>query len=279
MHGQPSVRRYVRSWHRTLAAGFAVILVGVTWALAAAGRSNEMGNITTLPAVILVSVGGSMIASGLVARLVATQVLGIDVREAIEALHSTSKFARSEQSVEITLSPQRDRVTIIAKHEFDVTARTTFPRTLPVTIYTDLSSAGGGFESVEVDDTAISGAELQNNVDIVQGKAQFSRRFFFNPGKKRHLVVVTYGEFQAVDRLIWTVEHISRDFSVRIYDHRMPIGTLDVKINHHRGGEVEVKPRRIASGTEIAFSFPGGVLPFQGFELRWGRVTPSTNSD
>jgi hypothetical protein len=210
-----------------------------------------------------------MIASALVARLVATQVFGIDVRDAIEALRGTSSLAREKQTLTVTLTREGDSIRVSRKHVFDLVASGNVPHRLLVSLYTEIGSGGGFHSIVEPDKTELKGEVLAQYVTLVEGKAQFAKRYLVRPGDKYRFVIEASALFRRDDRLIWTVEHISSDFAVWIVDQRAGEGCCDVKINHHRRLEIDVEEHDTPSGREMNFDFLGTVLPFQGFELSW----------
>jgi hypothetical protein len=264
------------SRQRTALLGFLVIALGAVAALAGPGHEHPVArDAFDLAGILGLGVGGSILASALVARLVARQVFGIDVGDAIEALRGTSALVRSQQSLEVRLSNAADGVRITAEHRFDLRSSRHYPRSLPFRLYTDVArwgDGGGGFDSVlEPGGEMLRGEALDRYVTLREGKAQFEKHYRFDPGKVSQFLVETYGHFRESDRLIWTVEHLSSDFRVRISDCRTTGGSVHVKVNHHRSQEIHdaIRCRDTPNGPVLEFSYLGEVLPFQGFELQW----------
>lgn len=264
----------MKSWQRILAAGVAVLLGGGLATILHTNPPHGLDeNALALVGVVGLGIGGSVIASALVARLVANQVFGIDIGDAVEALRGASTLTRANQQLEITLKRTGDEVHVVAQHRFDLLASAKYPRRLRFRLYTDAArwGSGGGFYSiVEPDNSVLAGSQLAPYVSEDEGKIEFSKMYTFHPGKPSHFEIETYGHFRRHDRLIWTVEHISSDFSVRVIDCRGE-GKASVKINHHRRSEIsdDSRERPTREGSVMDFAFLGEVLPFQGFELQW----------
>lgn len=210
-----------------------------------------------------------MLASALVAGLVTRQVLGVKIRDLVEALRGSSPLARKRQRLDIRIDRADQQIHVSAKHEFELESDSTFPRTIPVRIYTDVGS-DGGFDKVVVDGQTLDGPELANLVKPMEGKKQFEERYRFGAGQKHKFEIHTYGHFRIDDRLIWTVEQVSRDFTVSILDTRKAPQACKVKVNHHRSDEIDTETWHPShEGRDLKFDFLGEVLPYQGFELRW----------
>lgn len=273
----------MRSWQRILLVGTIVLLSG---GLATVLHTNPPHgldeNALALVGVVGLGIGGSVIASALVARLVANQVFGIDIGDAVEALRGASALTRANQQLEITLKRVGDEVHIVAQHRFDLFTSVKYPRRLRFRLYTDAArwGSGGGFESiVEPDNSVLAGPRLAPFTSEDEGKVEFNKMYTFHPRKPSHFEIETFAHFRRHDRLIWTVEHISSDFSVRIIDCRGE-GKASVKINHHRHSEISDNSRERSTheGSVIDFAFLGEVLPFQGFELQWSETAESGGS-
>lgn len=264
----------MRSWQRIFFTGAGVLIVGALLNIIYPDPpSGIVQHGVAVGSIIFIGIGGSVIASALVSRLIAKQVFGIDIGDAVEALRGTSPLTRANQTLEITLKRVDSEVHVVTRHRFDLFGSAKYPRRLPFSLYTDAArwGSGGGFYSiVEPDDTVLAGSELAKYVTNEEGKVEFRKMYMFRPGRPSHFEVETFGHFRRWDRLIWTVEHISSDFSVRILDRREE-GGVSVKINHHRRSEIsdDMKERRTKEGHVIELVFLGEVLPFQGFELQW----------
>jgi hypothetical protein len=267
------LRNRVRSWHRIVLVGAIFLLLGAGAAVRHANQAHGADqNAISLAGVVGLAIGCSMIASALVARLVSTQVFGLNVRDALEALRGASVLSREEQTLTVTLTMNGPDVRVVRKHEFDLVAGGIIPRRLQVSLYTDISLSGGFDCVIEPNDAQLTGADLIEHVRNVEGKAEFSKEYYFVPGRPRHFVFEASGEFSHNDRLIWTVEHISQDFAVRICDNRGAKGGCGVKINHHGRRDIRIHEHPTVDGVEMRFAVPSVVLPFQGFELWWRDV-------
>jgi hypothetical protein len=257
--------------------GVALLLTGAVATIAKPGNDHQFqSGFLTLIGVICIGVGGSALASALVARMVSRQVFGIDFGDAVEALRGASALVRSNQKLEILLERVGDGVRVTAEHRFDLTSARLFRQHLQFRLYTDIGRwcpDGGGFtQIVEPGGGVLSGDALSSHVRTTEGKAEFEKEYTFHPRRPESFVVETYGLFRSRDRLIWTVEHISRDFSVVIRDRRHAHGDVQVKVNHHRAPEIAkamAAPRDAGDGRIMEFAYLGEVLPYQGFELEW----------
>jgi hypothetical protein len=267
----------MRSWQRIAVVGSTLLVAGAVTTVARPGHHHEFQlGALTVASIIFVGIGGSVLASALVARMVARQVFGIDIGDAVEALRGTSALVRSSQNLEITIASVDGGVRVTAEHRFDLLSARLYPQRLPFRLYTDVARwgpDGGGFNSiVEPDGTVLDPESLRPHLHEIEGKAEFMKEYTFYPRRRAHFVVETYGLFRPSDRLIWTVEHISSDFAVRIRDTRGGDATVGVKVNHHRAAEITkamVPARDTGLGRIIEFTYLGEVLPYQGFELRW----------
>jgi hypothetical protein len=105
-------------------------------------------------------------------------------------------------------------------------------------------------------------------------KMRFERPYNFRAGEGNLFLVVTNGDFRFNDRLIWTVQHLSRDFKVVVEDRTNLIGDVRVKINHHREAETTIRPAHVGDVPTKRWEYVGDVLPFQGFELTWDFTPP-----
>ncbi len=264
----------MRSWQRILFIGICILVAGGVATVACASRPHGLiENSVGLAGIVGLGIGSSIVASVLVTRLVATQVFGLDIGDAVEALRGASALTRTNQSLEIKLERIGEEVHVSAQHRFDLLGASKYVRRLPFGLFTDAArwGSGGGFYSVvEPDGTVLDGSALDPHVYEQEGKIRFHKMYVFHPGKPSHFEVETFCHFRRGDRLIWTVEHISSDFSVRILDRRGE-GEASVKINHHRRSEItdDMKKRKTKEGPVIEFAYLGEVLPFQGFELQW----------
>jgi hypothetical protein len=266
----------MRSWQRVLVIGAWVSLVGAAASVLTPGVPHPaVPTAIAICAVTALGIGGSIVASAIVARIVATQVVGIDISEAVEALRGASTLTRSNQVLNIWLDIEGDEVRATAEHRFDLMGSSRYPRRLPLRLYTDVArwgSGGGFFSLIEPDGTQLQGEALADHVRKTNGGAQFEKAYTFRRGVPATFVIHTFGSFRRSDRLIWTVEHISSDFSIRILDRRgVATGRVSVKVNHHRAGEImaNMQPRETPEGPLLEFTCLGEVLPYQGFELQW----------
>jgi hypothetical protein len=264
----------MRSWQRVLLVGACILVAGaVATSTCARDPHGLLESAIAIVGIVGLGIGGSIVASALVARLVANQVFGIDIGDAVEALRGASSLTRANQSVEITLRRVDDEVHINAQHRFDLLSSSKFVRHLSFSLYTDVvrgNPSGGFYSIVEPGEAVLTDETLKKYLSREEGKVQFKKLYAFHPGKPSRFEVETFGYFRRDDRLIWTVEHISSDFTVRILDLRGE-GKTSIEINHHRRSEIvdDMKERQTKEGRVIEFAYQGEVLPFQGFELQW----------
>jgi hypothetical protein len=264
----------MRSWQRALALGASLLLAGAAATFVYGVETHgARQTLTDVLGVLLVGVGGSLLATGLVARLVSNQVFGIDVTAALEALRGTSYLARANQTLTITLEVDDGDVLATGKHEFDVLLSSRLAQLEWLSLYTDVGSDGGFVSVKEPDGHVLAGIDLtKDHVAKVEGnKSRFSKKYLFQHDKPARFVVQTFGRFRLSDRLIWTVEHISKDFTVHIVDRRGTRSPACVKVNHHRQEAIDGSKRthETPQGFELVVDYLGEVLPYQGFELQW----------
>ena len=275
----------MRSTTRIILAGSIVLVFGALTSALENSADPFPGTTTTrVVGAILLGLGASLLASGVAARLISNQVVGLDIAEAIEALRGTSPLVRSNQTIEITLRAKDSTISAKAEHRFEVLSSFNRRRSITLRLYTDVARWGsdGGFSCVvEPDGTALRDEDLGHFVREVSGRPQFEKTYNFRPGVPEGLVVETFAAFRLRDRLIWTIEQISRDLRVRVNDYTGLEGQVDVKINHHRSREISEGIRRRTSrdGQVSEFAFIGAVLPYQGFELQWEYRIPATKSE
>jgi hypothetical protein len=189
-----------------------------------------------------ISVGASLLATAVATHLVSRHVFGVDVTEAIEALRGTSRFSRSEQTVDITLDRIGDKIRVEAAHSFTVHVSGHHSSLLPFTIYTDVGSWGadGGFLSVRgPDGLVLTDDDLRKHTVERSGKVQFHCDYQFSPSSPPRFEIVTYGTFRCIDRLIWTVEQVSSDFKLTVRNRVGNQDKLNAKINHHREAQIK----------------------------------------
>lgn len=263
----------MRSWQRAIALGGSLLLAGAIATFIAGSETNAAGQTSIdVAGILLVGVGGSLLATGLVSRLVSNHVFGIDVAAALEALRGASPLARSKQTLTVELTVVDGLVLATGKHEFDLEPSSRLPLPHDLSLYTDVGSSGGGFFSItEPNGNVLSGEKLDSSVQPHEGKQRFTKQYWFWHGHPSKFIVQTYARFRTTDRLIWTVEHISSDFELRIHDKRGSVKHACVKINHHRCEHIDRDNiRRMPDGGwEIVIDYLGEVLPYQGFELQW----------
>lgn len=263
------------STSRVIVAGCVGIILGSIAAVSEGIADPFPGKtFTKLMAAIFLGLGASLVASGLAARLISNQVVGLDFGEALEALRGSSPVTRSNQTIEITLRAAGDVIEVKAEHRFDLVSSFRRTRRLPLRMYTDVGrwGAAGGFACVvEPDGNSLRGELLTPFVKEVAGKPQFEKVFDFRPGRPESFIAETYATFRLTDRLIWTIEHISRDLKLRVNDYSRLTGDVDIKVNHHRSREITdaIRVRNARDGTVREVDFVSELLPYQGFELQW----------
>jgi hypothetical protein len=168
---------------------------------------------------------------------------------------------RQRQSLEITLERKGEEVLVLARHRFELYGSALYVRRVRFSLYTDAGRWGrdGGFSSVrEPDDTVLMLERLDTLVTRSEGKEESSTPIRSTRASLPLLRSELFAVFRRTDRLIWTVEHISSDFSVLVFDRRGE-GRAHVKINHHRHREIagDISRRCAQVGEVIAFTFLG----------------------
>jgi hypothetical protein len=222
-----------------------------------------------------------MIAS-VFASLLARQVVGVDLSEVVEALRGASPVTRKRQSLEITLERKGEEVLVLARHRFELYGSAPYVRRVSFSLYTDAGRWGrdGGFSSVREPNGAVLTLEqLDPLVTRSEGKEEFSNIYTVHPRKPSSFEIETFAVFRRTDRLIWTVEHISSDFSVLVFDRRGE-GRAHVKINHHRHREIasDISRRCAQVGEVIPFTFLGPVLPFRASNCAGTQENPGRSA-
>ena len=266
----------MRSWQRVSLLGAGVLVVGAVLQVGTHDlRSGFLHDAGTVSVVVVLGIGASMIASALVTRLVASHVFGLDVADAVEALRGASPLTRSDQTITIYLDVVGDQVLVVAEHPFALHAAAPFPHKERFHLYTDRVPWGSdaGFRFVlEPNGNVLKDEALAACVSLSDDrrKWQFRKEYRFSPREPSKFVIETFGCFRLSDRLIWTVEQISSDFTLRVVDRREPAGWLCVRVNHHRANDVVRSERPTNGWTMRCVEFRGEVLPYQGFELQWG---------
>jgi hypothetical protein len=230
-----------------------------------------------LAVVSLTGVGASILATGLTSWLITRHLAGIDVTAIVQALADISGFVRSDHSLELVFSLNKDgSVRITGEHAFTLMNHRGRWARKKFAIYTDLGSWNkrGGFESVvEPGGNVLQHEALAACMSEINGKTYFIKSYNINPRSSASFRFNTYGNYRRVDRLIWTVQDLSTDFYVRIVNNTGIKGAILIKVNHHR--ELEILERlttlsKKSDGQEvIIIDFNCDVLPYQGFEVMW----------
>lgn len=262
--------------------GGALILMGATAKALESGTKIPGEWTLELLAIVVIGIGGSLIASGLATRLITEHFFGLDIREAIEALRGASAVYRSNQTVQLTLVPHDEDIYVTAEHSFDLHSLTREARPT-LRLYSSVVkwASKGDFDFVtQPDRTTLRGEELRPYLRDFAGKPLFERAYSLRGGAPQSFVIGTYGWYRTSDRLAWTVDHISKDFRVRVNNYTRLPGAMNVRINHHREREItsDMMPRSSQEGEVIEFSFLGEVLPYQDFELQWSFVRQAPDS-
>lgn len=259
--------------------GSAALVMGGICAAANAATTPFTGALD-FGTVTMVGVGGSLLASGLAARLIAEHVFGLDLGDAVEALRGTSDVYRSKQSLTLTLSARNGMIYLSAEQRFDLHALGHPSRQHTLRLYSNVVRwrVDGEFDYVtEPDRTTLRGPALLPFLGELAGKPQFEKTYAVTAAAPHTFVVGTNAYYRFSDRLAWTVDNISKDFQVRINDYTGLAGSVDVRINHHRERQIteNIVRRSSQEGNVIEFSFLGDVLPFQGFEVQWHYAGPA----
>jgi hypothetical protein len=250
--------------------GLIIMLMGLIFLALDSQRLN-------LLVVPLTGVGASILATGLTSWLVTRHFTGVNVPAIVQALSDSSTFIRTNHSLELVFSLSgTDAVSVSGEHAFTLVnqrgrrARKTFA------IYTDLGSWNrcGGFEAVvEPTGNVLLHKALEDCIVESHGKTYFSKCYDVNSKSSASFQFNTFGNYRRVDRLIWTVQDLSTDFSVKIVNNTGIKNAFLVKINHHRERDILERIKVLSRNEEgqevIILDFNCDVLPYQGFEVMW----------
>lgn len=227
--------------------------------------------------VTLTGVGGSVLATGLSNWLITKHYVGVDVTSIVQALTSNSKFIRKDQNLEIGfMLNSNNEVVINGEHRFTLCNQGARRSKKSFELYTDLGSwnNSGGFKAViEPSGTVLQNKSLETFLHEENGKIYFKNSYDINSMSTASFLFKTFGNYRRVDRLIWTVQDISTDFSVRIVNNTGIKKAFVIKVNHHKEKEI-LKRVKIINDTGdsqevIIIDFNCEVLPYQGFEIMW----------
>lgn len=225
-----------------------------------------------LVATPLISVGASVLSTGLVNFALTNRLRPLPIGSIVEALGKRIEFMRMNQVAIITFSTEGNRVRLDKLHRYSLRNPSVFPRTRKVEMYTPAATSGpsGGFALViEPDGTQLEGDALGELVTYRNGKYIFSKTYRLQPGDGNTFEFRSYEYFRMRDRLSWTVQDLSDDFRVRIINQTGVPNAFEIQIKHHHEKEIIEAIKPIESAGETQFEFNSELLPYQGFDVIW----------
>ena len=186
---------------------------------------------------------------------------------------------RKKHTLELTMEydKKKNDIKISGVHRYRLHNNSLDGTPKPLEIYTDLGRQGdpksGGFNKAIIDGRTIEDDELeglQTHVrELDKVKACFCCDLEEQPCGYNTVEFHTYGYYRLKDRLIWTVQDFSENFTITVNNSTGFPSHIWFKINHinedkiHRSIKYpKEKPIRI-------IDFKSVVLPYQGFEMTW----------
>jgi hypothetical protein len=251
--------------------GLIILLVGLIFV----GMDVNKYQMYVIP---LTGIGASILSTAVVNAILNVKLKDVLIKSVMSALQDKTKFIRHAHSLELRLSREENEIKVIAQHEFTLHNNSKlFKAIKKMAIYTDVgnfSQQRGGFESVEEPSGfKLSGEELKRQTVNENGKLYFRKDYTILPDGQARFGFTTYGYYRMVDRLIWTIQDLATDFSVKIINATGSQNCIRVKINHHNEEEImeRIHPywNKEEKREEIRFDFNSEILPYQGFELIW----------
>jgi hypothetical protein len=254
--------------------GLVILLVGLIFV----GMDNDKFQMYILP---LTGVGASVLSTAVVNAILNVKMKDILIKSIMTALQEKTQFIRDNHSLELRLYQEGNEIKVVGQHEFTLHNQSKFFKAVKkMEIYTDVGSFNhrkGGFDSIqEPSGFQLSGEELKNQITHENGKKYFKKNYTILPDGKARFEFTTFGYYRLIDRMIWTVQDLSTDFSVKIINLTGIQNCMRVKINHHKEADIinahnQMKPywNDGDKREEIRFDFNSEILPYQGFELLW----------
>lgn len=226
----------------------------------------------------LFTAGISMVAIDITSLINDTEPTNKVVEKAYQNLKRNTKIVRDNQRLKIfmTYDNSIDMIVISAFQEFDLKNANNyhlFKFDNIFTIYTDIGRSSknnsDGFQQVKIENEVLSGKQLRTFLreDKDKAKTYFTKPIQILQKKSLHFEISTEGYYNLNDQLIWTVQNLSEDFDVQIYDKTNLKSDIKIKINHHN--EDKILPHYDEKSKEYYFNFNSEILPYQGFELMW----------
>jgi hypothetical protein len=251
-----------------------VILLPVGLAIMVSGLIFQHIQVIGLP---LVGIGGSILATVIVNWIIMRQWRGLPILQIAEAMAHNTQAIRTRQHAELTFFVDEDksRIMVEKRHNYSLWNPNFFPLHSTITMFTDASSLMhgdlGGFKKVEgPDGMVLEGKALKKCITDEPGKHTFLKRYELKPGDQNEFEFVSFDYYRLYDRLIWTVQNLSNDFTVRLINKTNHPNQFKIKINHHREKEIlsTMKKEEDCLG-EKCFKFNSYILPYQSFEIMW----------
>ena len=229
---------------------------------------------TEVVAIPLTGIGGSILATAVVNWILTRRFESIPINSIVEALAQKTQFMRTQHEVELIFTIKNDKLHLEKRHKYNLHNPSRFRRSRTISMFTDAPTSNpnsfAGFQLVvEPDGTQLEGDLISTHISHQDGKYVFSKTYDLQPGDGNSFEFRSHDTYRLTDRLIWTVQDISDNFTVRIINHTRFDNPFTVKINHHREKEIVEQMKRLDSASEIMFQFNCEILPYQGFEIMW----------
>lgn len=235
---------------------------------------------------IIIGIGTSTFSAVIVTKIVTPDVGAIPVSNIIEALSEKTKFIRTEQTAVLTFKICGDYIKVEKRHEYKLKNPRDRDLYHTVSMYTDkspdesLPSVGLTYISGS-DEKTFNSDELENGgfIKKIDGKWVFNREYLIRHRNDNKFVFCSTQYYRLTDRLIWTIEELSRDFKVTIFNLTDNKDPFYIKINHHQEKIIRGKIKSIGIEGNKEFRFDSEILPYQGFEIMWDLAQSSAESE
>ena len=268
-----------------ITAGCWGVVVGVLLKL----YTDDNFKLMQLPPDSLLNISLAVLSTGLTNLLLKIKLDKMPLDMVSDALSDRTDLIRKNHSLTLNFVQEGEKVHLTKEHKFILKNPSSRTIRKELRMYTEtlawrhlrggkLIEVNGGFTLISENNNRIEKSQLAYHPDktnpIIQhtpnGMAIFSKEYTFTSGAEIEFEFHSHEYYRLTDRLVWTVEHLSDDFSVTLNNHTKMLESFQVKINHHRGSEIHIsKVIDAVSNEKSFFRFGTYVLPYQGFEVLW----------
>lgn len=229
---------------------------------------------TEVVVIPLTGVGGSILATAIVNWTLNRRLEAIPINSIIEALAQKTQFMRIHHEVELIFTLQNEHVKLTKRHKYNLRNPCRFKRERKILMFTDatgdsLGNSSGFVLVVGPDGKKLEGDMLDERVHHKGGKYVFKEKYKIQPGDENAFEFRSQDFYRLIDRLIWTVQDLSDNLTVRIINRTGLNQPFKVKINHHREEEIANQIKKLEKADELIIKFNTEILPYQGFEIMW----------